>query len=533
MYNILIVDDNPYSIESIKENIDWKSLDANISGICYNGASALEILRNEKIDLIISDIEMPDIDGISMCKKALELNPSIKVLLISAYDKFEYAKSAVQMGVYDYIEKPIDFEYMSKKLSDAILLIQKEARNAKLLEKSRPVLIERFYSELIHSDIKEAKYKLASYEDFLGLKLDYRFYVTMIIKIENAYEYKNATSIASYEMKLYDISDTISDCCQVFDDYYLLKELDHFTLIICQNSSSSEHISRVLYKIADEIIGKHEGSGLNLILGIGNIVNDIWNLGLSYQSAKHALEYRFFFPQKNVFDAGEVLGRSFSLEPLKMINENELITLICQRKEPEIKSWLNTLKSDFSGNQLSKDLYFISIHSLLDKLLKFIYELNLDTADLQKSIIETYSKLDSFSTTEDLFGWIESICIAACNKVDASLTTYHSQLSHSVVEYINANYMNADLSLNELAKYANVSPSYLSAMFKKAEGISIIDCITNIRIDNACTLLQTTSLTLKEISQKCGYANQYYFSTAFKKKIGMSPSAYRDNASSL
>jgi two-component system response regulator YesN len=216
-----------------------------------------------------------------------------------------------------------------------------------------------------------------------------------------------------------------------------------------------------------------------------------------------------------------------------MINENELITLICQRKEPEIKSWLNTLKSDFSGNQLSKDLYFISIHSLLDKLLKFIYELNLDTADLQKSIIETYSKLDSFSTTEDLFGWIESICIVACNKVDASLTTYHSQLSHSVVEYINANYMNADLSLNELAKYANVSPSYLSAMFKKAEGISIIDCITNIRIDNACTLLQTTSLTLKEISQKCGYANQYYFSTAFKKKIGMSPSAYRDNASSL
>ena len=129
---------------------------------------------------------------------------------------------------------------------------------------------------------------------------------------------------------------------------------------------------------------------------------------------------------------------------------------------------------------------------------------------------------------DQLFSWLYTICISACQKVDSSLTTYHSQLCTSVVNYIKSNYTNSDLCLNELAKYANVSPSYLSALFKKTENVSISEVITNIRIDAACKMLETSILSLKEISDKCGYANQYYFSTTFKKKKNMTPSAYRD-----
>ena len=530
MYKVLIVDDNPFSIEGIKENIHWDSIEAEVAEICYNGTSALKAIESGHIDIIVSDIEMPDLDGITMCKKAIAYNPAVKVLLISAYDKFEYAKSAVQMGVFDYIEKPLDFVYMEQKLAEAVNLIKKEERNAKMLEKSRPILIDRFYSELLHCSPKDAQYKLSSYEDFLGLDLNYKYYVTLIIRIENEHDHKSSDSISRYELELFNISDTINETCKIFDGFYLLKELDHFILIICQNSSSSDHISHVLHKVSDEIIKAHKEVDLEPIIGIGSIVNNLWNLNLSYQSASHALEYRFFFPQKNIFDAGEVLGRSFSLESLEIVNESELLTLICQRKENEISQWLNKLKDDFSSRHLSKSLYFICIHSLLDKLLKFIYELNIDTSDLQESIIRTYTHLDSFSTTEALFNWIRDLCIAACNKVDTSLNTYHNNLCSSVVDYIHANYSRSDLCLNELANYANVSPSYLSALFKKSEGISISDCITDIRISNACQLLTTTSLPLKEISQRCGYSNQYYFSTAFKKKTGTSPSSYRENA---
>ena len=91
MRKIMIVDDNYLSAEGIEKNIDWEVLNAEIVHICYNGTSAIEAMKNEPVDLIISDIEMPDLDGISMSRQALDINPMVKIILISAYDKFEYA----------------------------------------------------------------------------------------------------------------------------------------------------------------------------------------------------------------------------------------------------------------------------------------------------------------------------------------------------------------------------------------------------------------------------------------------------------
>lgn len=113
MKNVMIVDDNCLTAEGIEKNIDWSALDATVIAVEYNSLSALDILKDTHVDLIISDIEMPDLDGISMSQKALEIQPFIKVILVSAYDKFEYAKRAIRLCVYDYIEKPLDYHYLT------------------------------------------------------------------------------------------------------------------------------------------------------------------------------------------------------------------------------------------------------------------------------------------------------------------------------------------------------------------------------------------------------------------------------------
>ena len=115
MKKVMIVDDNCLTAEGIEKNIDWKSLDANVVAVKYNSLSALDTLKSSHVDLIISDIEMPDLDGISLSQKAQEIQPFIKVILVSAYDKFEYAKRAIRLGVYDYIEKPLDYIYLTEK----------------------------------------------------------------------------------------------------------------------------------------------------------------------------------------------------------------------------------------------------------------------------------------------------------------------------------------------------------------------------------------------------------------------------------
>lgn len=530
MKKIMLVDDNALSLEGINKNIDWAALDARVTHIKYNGFSALEALKEESVDIIISDIEMPDLDGISMSRLAISRNPFVKILLISAYDKFEYAKNAIRIGVYDYIEKPIDYFYLAEKIKGACALIDREQKNMKLLELSRPAMIEKFFLDLLNYSGKEAAYHLTSHMQYLNLDLQYRFFNVTVFNIENASELKNESGVVQYEMLLYQIHDTIRDFSQIFDSSYLIKRFDFLELILGQNSSSANHFLQTIHKIAADIIAKYQDSGISLNIGIGNVVSDLWNVHISYESAKHALEYRFFFPQKNIFDTREAFGKNLSLEPFSDAREEELIRLICQKDYPAMELWIKEFSADLLNKYQAKDFVFVRTYNLLGRLLKFLYELDIETKDLEEKIIQAYSRLYSFNTNEKFFSWLSEICNLACQKLDISLKTYHNQLCGQVLGYIRENYQNNELCLHDIARFANVSPAYLSALFKKNMEVSISDTITSTRIEAACQYLENSTLSLREISEKCGYANQYYFSTSFKKSKGISPSAYREQA---
>ena len=262
-------------------------------------------------------------------------------------------------------------------------------------------------------------------------------------------------------------------------------------------------------------------------IGIGSVEKDLWNSFLSHERALHALEYRFFFPQKNIFDSKEALGKNLSLEPFSETKADELIRLFCQKDFVTIEKWLKNYSHELINKYSSKSLIFFHIYTLLGKILKFLYELNIDTQDIEEQIKDTYTKLDTFKTGDQFFAWLREICLSVHNKLDISLNTYHDKLCNSVERYIKEEYSDNNLSLNDIAEHVNVSPTYLSALYKNNRGLSISDTIASNRIENACLFLEGSNLPLKEISDKCGYANQYYFSTSFKKHMGLSPSAYR------
>lgn len=528
MKKIMIVDDNALSVEGIEKNIDWATLGTQVTHIKYDGGSAIEAMKQEPADIIISDIEMPDLDGISMSRLAISINPFVKVILISAYDRFDYAKRAIRIGVYDYIEKPIDYQYLTEKIRGACSLIDQERKNMELLKASRPAMIEKFFNDLVHYSGREASWHLSSYMEYLNLDLDYRYYTVVVFDVENAAELKKELGVAQYEMLLFRLNDTIREYSRIFDFSYLLKGFDGLELILCQNSSNVSHVLQSVHKTVSSIVEAHADSPLSLNVGIGNIVSELWNTHLSHESAHHALEYRFFFPQKNIFDTREALGRNLSLEPFSDSSEDELIRLICQKDYAAMEQWIKDFSADLLSKYQSRDFIFVRIYSLLGKILKFLYELNIDAKDLERKIAQTYARLDSFNTSEQFFSWLNEICTLACQRLDSSLKTYHDQLCESVLSYIRENFENSSLCLHDIAKYANVSPTYLSALFKKNMKISISDSISSARIEAACRYLKNSNLSLKEISEKCGYANQYYFSTSFKKWKGISPSSFRE-----
>lgn len=150
MKKVILADDNYIVSEGIKMNVDWNRLEAEVVFTAQNGQEVLEYMKANNADLIITDIEMPNIDGITLSREAMKLNPHVKIILISAYDKFEYAKQAVRLGVCDYIEKPIDYIFLCEKIKNAFDAIDREQRNLSILKESRQLMVTKFFQDLLY-----------------------------------------------------------------------------------------------------------------------------------------------------------------------------------------------------------------------------------------------------------------------------------------------------------------------------------------------------------------------------------------------
>ncbi len=530
MKKVMIVDDNHISVEGIRKNIDWSSLGAEVTDMQYDGAAALEALDSTSVDLIISDIVMPGYTGLDLAGKALKKNPSVKIILISAFDKFEYARQALRIGAYDYVEKPLDYNYLSEKVRNAIALIEREQTNLEILENSRPAMIDSFFTSLIHSYSDEARYNLNNYPNYLHLDLNCHFYAVISVDIENAASVKSSLGIQKYHLELTNLHNYLNELFKPLNLHYILNDLHGLTCILGHNYSNQVHFQKFLYNIITEAEEHYRENLLSVNMGIGNVIKYLWDMNLSYNSARRALEYRFFFPLQHIFDARDTIGSNLSAKLFSNDKEEQLIHFICKKDTKEIARWMKQFSEEILENYQTKNLLFIRIYSILGRILKFLYEMDVDSSDIEKDMIQVYSRLESYTTSEEIFCWLDTICRKACTKLSDSVQTYHKQVCDSVLKYIKQHYADHELCLNDIADHVNISPSHLSALYKKSTCLNISDTITSVRIDAACHMLLHSGLSLKEISDKTGYTNQYYFSSCFKKKTGRTPSEYRNRA---
>lgn len=528
MRKIMIIDDNYLSVEGICTNIDSKTLNVQVTHKAYDPITAINILKNEHIDLIISDIEMPQINGLELSKKALSIQPSVKIILISAFDKFEYAKQAIRLGAYDYIEKPIDYKYLNNMIKSALAQIEKKEKDLEILKKSRPALIENFFWYLMNSNIYDSKFHLDNYSKYLNLNFNYNYFITVIAKINNAMKIENENSVQEYHILFMNLHDDLKNLCKDFDFFYTLNQLDNLIIIIGHNCSSEKYIHQQITETFSSFLSQYQNKLLEINIGIGQIIKHIYELQVSYKTAYRALEYRFFFPQKNFFDICDNPKNHISKYIFYDNKEEELIQLLCKKDLDKIKLWIHDFSKELLLNSNVKNLVFTQVYSILGRILKFLYEMNIDIENIGNDITFAYSHLETFNTRDDVFAWLFNLCKSICYKLDSSMKTYHKQLCDIVVNYVKENYSNKSLCLNDIAKHVNVSPAYLSALYKKNTGKNISDLIISTRIEVACHLLLHTKISLKEISEKTGYTNQYYFSSCFKKKIGKTPSIYRE-----
>lgn len=531
MKRVMIVDDNYLSVAGIKKNINWEQLDAEVVFEENDGYSAIKDMKEKPVNLIISDIEMPNMDGIEMCNQAILINPQVKILLISAFSKFEYAKRAIRIGVFDYIEKPIDYKYLFVKIKTAFQVIDQDERNKQIIEKSRPAIMANFFNKLITYEGSNAEEHFCEYVDYLQLNTHFSNYITLIIKIENASDIETRYGIVQYNMSKLNLIDEAKESGCIFDWFYETDSYDAFICYIGQNTQNTEHLLQAMHKYSENLYEYSENTLLNISIGIGAIIDNIWQMHISYENANNALKYSFCFPHKGIYDVNDIKTHSFTLTAQTDTNEEKLLQLLGCDNQDGISSWLDDYYAELLSHSGNKNILFTRTYNLVGHILKFLYELSIDSSDLEKDIADLYAKFDKFNNYQQLYDWTYKFCLAVCSKLSSSTMTYHNQICNSVQNFIAQNYSDSSLCLGDIAKNVGISNAYLSALYKKQTGRTINDTITEHRITKACFLLSKTNTSLKSISTECGYSNQYYFSNSFKKKTGMSPSAYREENS--
>ncbi|WP_165972040.1 response regulator [Paenibacillus piri] len=528
MKQVIVVDDNELSVEGICKNIDWSRFGAKVCATCTNANDVLDVIGAVEADLIISDICMPQMSGLEMARVILKNKPHMKIIFISAYDDFKYAKEAIRLGICDYVEKPVDYAYLSEVIDKVLQQSQEEKRLLEQLQQSRPALLQKCFNDLINSSPDYAEFQLVDQAKYVDLDLSAEEYLCAVIRIDNSIEIKSTFGIERYHVLMMSLMNDLDHTLSRDHICYCSNQGSHI-IVILGNRQQQLHYIRMIYEQLSRFNKKHETSPLSMTIGIGDIVSSIWSISVSYQQAKHALEYKFIFGEGHIFSIRDIKSNHPSPIFFTDGSEEALVRLISQKDIAGMKQFTDDLAVQWAQHYYDKNGIAAYIYSLLARLTRYLYDTGIDHLQIRNMITDIFADFDQFQTSEQICSRLYDIFVESCQILQQSVETHHHQIAERVIHYIEHHYMNIDLSLNDISSSVNVSPSYLGAVFKKAKGQNISDLITTVRINKAQELLSHTNLKMMEISEKIGYSNQYYFSACFKKKMGVTPTEYRLN----
>lgn len=515
MLTVLIADDEINICNLIKNEIEWEALDLQFLGSSTNSLEVLEMMKELKPDIVITDIQMPCLSGLKLIKEAQTEGLNTNFIIISGYSYFEYAKEAISLGVDSFLLKPINHkelnESLSKIIDNKLHAIQKEQRNFHNTVKVRKSLftnppIPPFPSDSLNFVNKEYQFSFSDGSFIIGKmaidSLDVHaanaLNINMVVK---AIERNCSHLCLDYEICEHEknrisfimnfVSENLNALNRSFQ--YLINELSSlnflssntgYTIAISQCFSDLSHISKALSQVSLALSGR-------IVTGFNRIeVFSPYKENLNYLTTVKIEPYR-----KSI---------AYYIE----IKDYASLISIFDRAVAEAPSLLKDFPYDF---------YFY-LSNLVSTIL-----VPLNISFDQTAFFEELDHLEDISLyTDFLHNYVQEIL-----DHDANIKLPDSRKAISIVkDFVNKNY-SSHITLETLADIVFLAPAYLSNLFKQETGINFVDYVTNVRIDVAKDLLKNSQKTIKEIALHIGYRDEKYFSKIFKKNVGIKPTEYR------
>lgn len=498
MVSVFLVEDERIPRESIRENVSWEENGILFLGDASDGEMALPQILEKRPNILLTDIRMPFMDGLELSKIVREKLPDTKIILLSGFNEFDYAREAISLGISEYLLKPVSAADILGAVAKVRPEIERsQARKREVLGDSR-MQREFFFSGLYSGFLGKPRQILERAEK-LDISLSAVAYQAAIL-----YLTPPATQAENDDVPLlHPPEDTLASGFNGWQIVYLLRAGDQGEL------------ERKCRELRDWCVKTAAATGVQAALSEGRAVSRLSDVAYSYQTA--------FQPRQTV-PAGTKQGLSPASAPF----DNAAMMGFLRTGKPSMirrfwESYRPALEEGFGSLMYRCYLYT----ELFFAVRKFCRETGIALPDavVEPNLLE--KRIEADTSVGSLVDFACELCGDVIARRDQSGAGRYTPAAELAREYIDRHYADPELSLGSVAEAVRISPNHLSTVFKEKSGVGFSEYLTDVRIRQAKHLLVTTDLLAADVAERVGYQNFNYFSMLFKRVVGVSPSRYR------
>ncbi len=524
MIKIMIVDDMPIFREYLRSAIDWESYGFQICAEAPNGQEALALAKIHEPDIVLSDINMPYLDGLGLTEALRKCCPEASVVLITGHTEFEYARRAIKLGAADFIVKPFEKEELLVTLLALQDNIQRSIENAIVLSDQLYIQRERFLMRFIYANTYPLEPQVFSNQMTLWPNENYRIIVIALDSQQDDLE--DFERAMSWKRSLRNMVENLID--EGDYRYSFTDDEDHMVVMIHYRSLPVETMATDDFSPLIQLV--KERLNLQVTLGIGTIKPGYEGIRHSYQEAFSAIHHRFHtklsppvIPYATISKEEKAIG-FYSSEV------NEGITLALSRgQEQETLALIESVFKTCDQNSYSPDLKHMIYMGLTSLLLSYLVKAGQNLEDIFPNGFEGSKMLSLGLPDNDQRAFIVGVYRQVLHYLWQKRESRASKLATHAKAYIDDHFRDSDLNMKHLTQALFVNQTYLRSMFKAEFGMTIFDYVTQCKMEGARELLSKGDQRHAQIAEYLGYSDSSYFSKCFKRYFGVSPSDFKSS----
>lgn len=534
MYNFMIVDDDKLVRNRILSAIPLDKLELSLCGEAEDGIQALELFDRYRPQIAIIDINIPFLNGLEVARQIREEDPEINIIIVTGYGTVDTARAAIRGGMVDFLLKPINFKELEQSLSkivDKLKLqskqIMEQQRMDRLLERSMPLLRNKYFLSLVQTPARDlTEDACRQYLSDFGINDTPReICVAIVVPNYDGIPIDEQMSMQGVlETELQKLLDAAGIGCIVVYDSMQRAILiayggeEHLNYALEQKISLLRDKMRYIYR-------------LDLRASIGSIVHGFHQLQNSYQYAEQALSYWSILGNNNIISSENLRNIDITTPQLPSLRHGEIMDLLvsadAQKLHDTLQDYLTTLINASRNSVHSLQLQAVELVALL---LSCARELGEDVESFLTEKPLPYVRILSSNNVNAIQRTVLSTAQKIIENIHGQREQSKNRALSSAKLYIMQNFSNPELNLAMVAEHVNLSPSYVSQLFKRMDNCTFTEYLNSVRIEHAKKLLSTTHMRVYEVSDAVGYQNSKYFFQLFKQLTGKRPKEYYEAA---